>query len=124
MLWVVASLIEKEGKYLVAERPPGSWMEGYWEFPGGKIEKDEDPRAALAREVEEEIGIAIEVGEVEEILFHSYPDRSVVLLFFHCRCVGGEPEPKIGQTLAWASPAQLRGMKFLPADVPLLRRLA
>lgn len=123
MLWVVAGLIGHEGKYLVAERPPGSWMEGYWEFPGGKVERDEDPRAALAREIDEELGIEIEVGKVEEVLFHSYPDRSVVLLFFHCQWVSGKPAPKIGQRLRWVSPAEMGNMNFLPADAPLVERL-
>jgi 8-oxo-dGTP diphosphatase len=99
-------------------------MEGYWEFPGGKVEENEDPRAALAREVEEEIGVEIEVGKIEETLFHRYPDRSVVLLFFQCRIAKGDPTPKIGQSLRWASPSEMRGMEFLPADLPLVERLS
>lgn len=122
-LWVVAALIEREGKFLVAQRPKGSWMEGYWEFPGGKIEDGEDPQSALVREIEEELGIGIEVGDIVELLQHSYPDRSVVLLFFRCRIAQGEPSSKIGQSLRWVSPPEMRRMNFLPADVPIIDRL-
>jgi 8-oxo-dGTP diphosphatase len=122
-LLVTAALIEKEGRYLVAQRPPGDWMEGHWEFPGGKVEPGEDPRRGLAREVREELGIEVDVGDIEEVLFHQYPGRAVVLLFFKCLLLDGAPNGLEGQDLRWASPDEMSKMPFLPADVPLIARL-
>jgi 8-oxo-dGTP diphosphatase len=123
MIPVVAGLIEKEGRILVARRPPGSWMEGYWEFPGGKIEEDENPREALARELDEELGVEVEVGRVEDVIRHDYEDRSVLLLFFWCTVVSGVPVGRQGQSHKWAKPSEMLELEFLPADKPLIQRL-
>jgi 8-oxo-dGTP diphosphatase len=123
MIPVVAGLIEDEGHLLIAQRPPGSWMEGLWEFPGGKLEEDEDPREALARELREELGVDVEVGRVEEVIRHDYEDRSVLLLFFWCSVVRGVPVGRLGQSYRWARPDEMLEMEFLPADAPLIQRL-
>ncbi|MCG3198694.1 MAG: (deoxy)nucleoside triphosphate pyrophosphohydrolase [Candidatus Omnitrophica bacterium] len=122
-LLVTAGLIRARGKYLLAQRPPGSWMEGFWEFPGGKVEAAEDPRAGLAREIREELGVEVTVGEIEEVLFHRYPDRAVLLLFFHCELASGEPHGREGQALRWCSVEEMRTLPLLPADMPLVPRL-
>jgi 8-oxo-dGTP diphosphatase len=123
MLLVTAALIERDGKYLVTQRPAGTWMEYHWEFPGGKVEQDEDPRAAVVREIREELGLQTEPGEVEEVLYHQYPDRTVLLLFFHTVLVEGEPAGLEGQLFAWVTPEEMSAMSFLPADEPILKRL-
>ncbi len=120
---VVAGLIEHGGKFLIAQRPSGDWMEGYWEFPGGKLHPFEDPRKGLEREIQEELSLQVQAVEVEEVLLHRYPDRTVLLLFFHCKVMAGEPSSCLGQTLRWASPSEMAEMKFLPADFPVIKRL-
>jgi 8-oxo-dGTP diphosphatase len=124
VILVVAGLIEREGEILLTDRPPGSWMEGYWEFPGGKVNPEEDPREALARELVEELGIVVEVGTIEEVLHHAYPDKTVLLLFYWCRLLSEEePRGLEGQQLAWAGPEDLDRFTLLPADRPLVERL-
>lgn len=120
---VVAGLVENGGRLLVARRPPGSWMEGFWEFPGGKVEDGEDPREALVRELREELGIEVEVLSLEETIQHHYEDRSVEISFFWCSVVSGVPVGRIGQSFRWATPSEMREMEFLPADAPLIQRL-
>lgn len=120
---VVAALIERDGKILIAQRPPSSWMEGYWEFPGGKLNAGEDPREALARELAEELGVRAEVGAIEEVIAYNYPDRNVLLLFYWCRILEGEPHGMEGQALRWLSPADFGEVEILPADLPIVRKL-
>lgn len=120
---VVAALIEREGKVLIAQRPRKTWMEGYWEFPGGKLNAGEDPRQALARELKEELGVQAEVGALEEAIAHSYPDRNVLLLFYWCRILDGEPQGLEGQALRWVSPHELGEVEILPADLPIVRKI-
>lgn len=122
-LLVVAGLIEQGGMFLVAQRPTGDWMEGHWEFPGGKLKPGEDPRQGLAREIQEELSIRVQVGEIEEVLLHHYPDRSVLLFFFHCEVIAGEPVACLGQTLKWVAPSSMKDLSFLPADQPVVERL-
>lgn len=98
-------------------------MEGYWEFPGGKLNAGEDPREALARELREELGVQAEVGALEEAIAHSYPDRNVLLLFYWCRLIEGEPHGLEGQALRWVSPQDLAEVNILPADLPIVKRL-
>jgi 8-oxo-dGTP diphosphatase len=122
VIYVTAGLIFRQGKLLITRRPehkPGALK---WEFPGGKIEDNEDPRLCLAREVREELAVDIEVGRVIDIVFHRYPDRSVVLLFFECRWVSGEPVPLGCSALAWVAPADLPQYDFLEADLDFIRR--
>ena len=98
-------------------------MEGYWEFPGGKLEEGEDPRDGLVREFEEELAVSVSVGRIEEVLLYRYPDRTVLLLFFWCRIIDGEPHPCLGQEVRWVTPDEMRELCFLPADSPIVDRL-
>jgi len=99
-------------------------MDGYWEFPGGKVQDREDPRTALARELYEELGARVSVGKIEESIHHVYPDRTVLILFYRCELLEGEPRGMEGQSLRWVTLSELCGVKFLPADLPLIRKLA
>ncbi len=121
---VVAGLIPEDQKILIAQRPEGSWMEGFWEFPGGKVHAGEDPRAALQRELLEEIGVVCRVGEIEEVIHHSYPDKTVLLLFYWCQILEGDPKAMEGQALKWVSIEELEGQSILPADMPLIQKLS
>lgn len=121
---VAAGVIRrKDGRVLVSRRPHGKHMAGAWEFPGGKAQKGETPRATLARELYEELGIT--VGRPGELMNYEqeYPDRMVHLHFFAVEDYVGRPSGREGQELAWELPENLGGMGFLPADRPLVELL-
>lgn len=99
-------------------------MPHLWEFPGGKVEPGEAPVAALAREVTEELGCEVEVGRIDEVVFHAYPAFDLVMLVYACRVSRGEPRPVAVAEIAWVTPVELAGLDLLPADYPLARRLA
>jgi 8-oxo-dGTP diphosphatase len=122
---VVAALILKDGKFLVCQRTRHQTMPMKWEFPGGKIEEGEQPRDALRRELDEELGIDAIIGDEVLRLRHEYPNRSSVeLRFFVVREYQKEIENKIFNDLRWAERSELPGFDFLEADVELVRQLA
>jgi len=122
---VVAALIWREGKILICQRTRHQPMPLKWEFPGGKIEEGEQPRDALRRELDEELGIAAEIGDEVARLRHDYPSgNSVELRFFDVRSYAGEVENRIFREILWAIPADLPKYDFLEADLTLVRDLA
>jgi 8-oxo-dGTP diphosphatase len=122
---VVAALIFKDGKVLVCQRTRHQTMPLKWEFPGGKIEEGEQPRDALRRELEEELGINAKIGEEVSRIVHEYPSGgSVELRFFVVREYRGEIENKIFRDVRWSPPSELPSYDFLEADVTLVRALA
>jgi len=122
---VIAALIVKDGKILVCQRTKHQTMPLKWEFPGGKIEEGEQPRDALRRELEEELGIDAIIGDEVLRIRHEYPNRSSVeLRFFVVREYQKEIENKIFNDLRWAERNELPGFDFLEADVELVRQLA
>jgi 8-oxo-dGTP diphosphatase len=122
---VVAGLIVKEGKLLVCQRTRHQTMPLKWEFPGGKIEEGEQPRDALRRELEEELGILATVGDEVKRIQHEYPNGGMVeLRFFVVREYKKEIENRIFRDMQWAEPKDLPKFDFLEADVLLVRDLA
>ena len=119
---VVAAVIERDGKLLITRRPEGSHLSGLWEFPGGKPQPGETFEQALRREIDEELGAEVSVGERIETIKWQYPDKRVRLVFFRCD-VRGEPRPLEGQEMAWVTPAELARYEFPPADAALIQRL-
>ena len=122
---VVAALIQKEGKLLACQRTRHQTMPLKWEFPGGKIEEGEQPRDALRRELEEELGILATIGDEVARIQHEYPNGGMVeLRFYVVRQFQGELENRIFRAIEWASPADLPKYDFLEADLTLVRDLA
>lgn len=119
---VAAAVIEARGRYLITRRTKGH-LEGFWEFPGGKVRPGETLPECLQREVKEELGVEVSVGEKIETVTWHYPERTVVLHFFRCSPTGGEIAPQEGQAFAWVAPEDLEGYQFPPADASLIRRL-
>jgi len=110
-------------RYLLAQRLPGKPYEGYWEFPGGKLEAGESVEDALARELHEELGIAVTACHRWHTLEHDYPHAYVRLYF--CKVTGwtGEPHSKEGQAFVWQHlPVEVAPL--LPAALPVLELLA
>ncbi|WP_165175140.1 (deoxy)nucleoside triphosphate pyrophosphohydrolase [Desulfovibrio sp. ZJ369] len=122
---VAAGIIWRNGRFLAAQRPTDKPLEGYWEFPGGKLEGGESPAEALARELAEELGIGVRKAAFWQSLSHSYAERGfrVRLHFFHVTAFTGEPCPAEGQNLRWISPAEAAHLPFLPADAGVLAQL-
>ncbi|MBV9182126.1 MAG: (deoxy)nucleoside triphosphate pyrophosphohydrolase [Acidobacteria bacterium] len=122
---VVAALIWQDGQILICQRTRHQPMPHKWEFPGGKIEEGEQPRDALRRELEEELGIQALIGDEVARIHYQYPNgTSVELRFFDVRVYSGELENRIFQQIAWARPAQLPTYDFLEADWELIKSLA
>ena len=119
----VAVLQRADGRVLLALRPRGKPSEGYWEFPGGKIETGEDALHALARELHEEIGIEIERAFPWLTREHTYPDRHVRLHFYRVTDWHGEPHGREGQHLSWQDPQALTVGPLLPANDKVLGAL-
>lgn len=122
---VSAGVIIEQGRVLVSQRKRGAHLELAWEFPGGKVAAGEDPRDALARELEEELGIQCEIGAAVEVTFHRYPSRDILLLFFEAKRKPSSPDPRVIDVAAfkWAEAAELRDEDFPPADVAVLQQV-
>ena len=122
---VVAALIVNADRILACQRTRHQVMPLKWEFPGGKIEEGEQPRAALRRELEEELGIEATIGDEVARIRHEYPGGgSVELRFFAVREYQGEIENRIFREIRWVTRAELLELDFLEADRSLVRDLA
>jgi len=122
---VVAALIMQDGKLLVCQRTRHQTMPLKWEFPGGKIEEGEQPRDALRRELDEELGIQATVGDELARIQHEYPNGGMVeLRFYVVREYTGELENRIFKDIQWARPNELPKFDFLEADLTLVNDLA
>jgi 8-oxo-dGTP diphosphatase len=122
---VAAALILKGDLILACQRTRHQVMPLKWEFPGGKIEEGEQPRDAMRRELEEELGIVAEVGAEVARIVHEYPGGgSVELRFFEIHKYQGEIENRIFREIRWVTRKQLLGLDFLEADLGLVNDLA
>jgi mutator protein MutT len=119
---VAAAVIEVDGRFLVTQRQTGVHLEGFWEFPGGKCEKDEPLPACLARELLEELDVLARIGEEILTTTHAYPERSVELHFFRCELLG-DPRPRLGQDMRWVRREDLAALEWPPADAELIQIL-
>ena len=125
VLVVAAALVDPDGRVLVAQRPEGKALAGFWEFPGGKIEAGERPEAALIRELWEEIGITVAEPCLAPLTFasHGYRDMHLLMPLYICRRWEGIARAKEGQALRWLRPGDLRSLPMPPADAPLIPAL-
>ena len=122
---VAAAVIERpDGEFLLACRPEGKPYPGYWEFPGGKIEPGEDARAALDRELEEELGIRVREATPWITRVYAYTHATVRLHFFRVTAWDGEPQPLEDQAIAWQRVLSPDVSPMLPANAPVLAALA
>jgi 8-oxo-dGTP diphosphatase len=120
---VSAALIFRDGKLLIARRHANAHLGGLWEFPGGKREANESFENCLVREISEELGIEISVGELFEEISHDYPDKSVRLKFFTCKLIRGEPQLLGCAAFKWIGKSELSDFEFPAADSQLLKKL-
>ena len=119
---VAAALFDAGQRVLIAERPAGKHMAGWWEFPGGKVASGESDAQALVRELRDELGLdARPIAEIMT-LTHDYPDRVVDLVLWRAS-FDGEPRGLDGQQLKWVDCASLGTERMLPADRPFIAAL-
>ncbi len=110
MVEVAAAVIQRaDGSFLLAQRPQGKVYAGYWEFPGGKVEAGERAAGALARELNEELGVVVETAYPWITRVFTYPHATVRLNFFRVTWWRGEPHPREHQAIAWQPPGHRMG---------------
>ncbi len=119
---VVAAIIIRDGKVFATQRGYGEWQ-GWWEFPGGKIEDGECQQEALVREIREELDAEIEVGELIETIEWDYPDFHLTMHCFVCSLVSESMHLNEHEDSAWLTRDTLHSVKWLPADKGLVDRL-
>lgn len=121
---VVAGLCrDAQGRVFLSQRRPDQAMPNLWEFPGGKIEPGELPEEALRRELHEELGVQATIGGIVEVIGHRYPEFDLLMLVYDCR-FDREPQPREVAAVRWVRPSELADYPILPADAPLVARLA
>jgi len=120
---VTAAVIIHAGKVLLAKRPSKGLLGGMWEFPGGKQELNESLKTCLRRELQEELGVQVDVGAAFGIYNHAYTHFRITLHAFHCELKRGEPQPIQAAALAWVGPADLDKYPMGKVDRQIARKL-
>jgi 8-oxo-dGTP diphosphatase len=119
---VTAAIIIKDGQVFATQRGYGQWQ-GWWEFPGGKIEEGECARAALVREIREELDAEISVGDLLETVEWDYPDFHLTMHCFVCELVSDSMHLNEHEAAAWLTKDMLHSVKWLPADEGILEKI-
>jgi len=119
---VVAAVIRKDGKIFATQRGYGEFKDG-WEFPGGKIEPGETPQQALKREIEEELGIEITVGDLIDAVDYDYPDFHLHMQCFRAEITDGTIELREHEAAKWLTADTIRTVDWLPADRELVEKI-
>ena len=123
MVEVVASLIWKNNKFMICQRPAHKARGLLWEFVGGKVELGETKEQALTRECKEELDILLSVGDVFMDVVHEYPDLTVHLTLFNATIAEGEPQKLEHNDIQWIAPNEIPNYEFCPADVEILAKI-
>lgn len=121
---VTAALLWQNGMVLIAKRPEGSHLAGYWEFPGGKQEVGETLEECLEREMKEELGADVRAGKRLLTVEHEYEDRIISLYLFQCTHLSGEPKPLACEEMRWVYPEDMTQYRFPPPDEKIIELLA
>ncbi len=125
LLVAACTLVDPDGRVLIAQRPEGKSMAGLWEFPGGKVEPGETPEDTVIRELHEELGIDVTEACLAPLTFasHAYDEFHLLMPLYVCRRWNGRVAPREGQALKWVRPVRLRDYPMPPADIPLISHL-
>ena len=121
---VCAVIVRSDGRFLAARVPSHKRLGGRWEFPGGKIEPGESAEAALIREIREELGVGIRIGQPLEAVSHDYGDFGIRLHPILASLADGEPVAAEHPELCWVNHAEAAALDWAPADQPVLAGLA
>jgi 8-oxo-dGTP diphosphatase len=122
LLVVAVALLDADGRVLIAQRAQGRPMSNLWEFPGGKVEPGERPEETLIRELNEELGIAVEEACLAPLTFasHAYDSFHLLMPLYVCRRWEGFARAREHQALKWVRPRELRSYPMPAADEPLI----
>lgn len=120
---VTAAILEDNGKYLIARRGPGQNLEGFWEFPGGKVEPGELLEECLVREIKEELNLDIEVLNKFHEVVHNYDKGTIKLVAFTTKIISGDLSLNVHDEVRWVLPGEMLTLQLAPADVPIAERL-
>jgi mutator protein MutT len=124
MIEVVAGIIQKDGKILIAKRKQGAHLEGFWEFPGGKIEPGETPQQSLERELQEEFGIFSKTGDfVGESIFDYGQGKTIRLSGYFVNYLSGDFILNDHSEIQWIEKSKFDDFIFAPADIPIISKL-
>ena len=123
MTEVVAALIQKDGRFLICQRPAHKARGLLWEFVGGKVEPGESKAQALIRECREELGVTVTVQDAFMEVTHEYPDLTVHLTLYYARIAEGEPQKLEHNDLRWITPREIPQYPFCPADESILKAI-
>jgi 8-oxo-dGTP diphosphatase len=123
MIDVTAAILIVNDRVLIGRRRPGVSQSGMWEFPGGKIRPGETPQQCLKREIREELGIEIDVGDFFGESVYAYPDKTIRLIAYRACMPSGAPSASDHAEIAWAAIDELGRYPFAPADMPFVKRL-
>ena len=121
---VTAGIIyDNSGKVLIVRRGPKESLSGFWEFAGGKVEQGESEKECLKRELKEELGIEVNVGDFIEESRYVYEHGEFMLRAFKTDIISGEIHLSVHDDLAWVEPDELQSFKLAPADIPIAIKL-
>lgn len=120
---VVGAMAERDGRYLITQRPPTSSLPLLWEFPGGRVEVGETDEAALARELREEMGIEVDVGDRVIHVEHAYEQYDIDFCVYRCRLREGRIQHLRVYDHRWVRPDELDEYEFPPADEKSIAKL-
>ena len=122
---VIAAVIERDGLILIARRKEGKQHPGKWEFPGGTLEVGETEQECLRRELEEELAVSAEIGELYCVSEYEYtPDFTIRLVAYRAYVASDTFSLNDHEEIRWVKPAELSGFDFPEADVPIVEKLA
>ena len=124
MINVTAAIIERDGKFLIAKRKKGKYLEHKWELPGGKVEPNETPETCLARELKEEFDIVAEINNfISESVF-DYGDKKIRLLGYRAKYISGDFKLNAHDEIRWISKDEFSNFDFAEADIPIMAAIA
>ena len=121
---VAAGLICKNGRILITQRPEGSHLAGFWEFPGGKQEAGETLEGCLEREIREELGLRVKAGDLLYSFQYEYESKIISLHLFRCLDFQGQPKALEVQDMRWVNPRDLGRFKFPPPDLAIIEAIS
>jgi 8-oxo-dGTP diphosphatase len=119
----VAVISDNQGQILIDRRLPTGLMAGLWEFPGGKIEAKETVSACIFREIKEELGVEVMVGEHLITIDHDYQQFTLTLIVHHCQIIMGEPQPLECAEIRWVNLTQITDYTFPEANYQIIAAL-
>jgi 8-oxo-dGTP diphosphatase len=120
---VTAAILRDNDRVLITRRPNGKPHADMWEFPGGKLHKNESPEQCLRREIREELSLHIEVKSIFEVVYYCYNWGPVLILAYECLAVDGQIRNIEVAEHQWVLPTELPNYPILPADQPIIEKL-